>query len=203
LTGRVALSGLSKLLGRNGALPDPGAKAIEQIAPGSDLLDDLAGEDIAYGTRVLALGIANDLIVPADHSDYPGEVSRVVGHEGVFGHDALVRSARARAKVHAFLRDAAPPCESSADRLGPLAGGLVSFVERRALDLYSELEGAVGGRLWRGLRAADRALGSPGGRLGRAVMTGGRWARDMLGDLAHLPGRFGRLVTTGGGGGPE
>ena len=201
-TGRLALSGLSKLAGRSGVVPDPEATAVKQLAPGSDLLVDLAGEDIAYGTRILALGIANDLVVPADRSDYPGEMSRVVGQEGDFGHDALVRSVRARAKAYAFLRDAAPPCPSSADRLGPLAGGLISFVERRALELYSELEGAVGGRAWRGIRAADRALGSPGSRVGRAALAGGRWVRDMLGDLARLPGRLGRLGTWGGAG-PE
>lgn len=197
-TGRLAVSGLSKLAGRSGAVPDPEAKAVKQLVPGSDLLVDLAGEDVAYGTRILALGIANDLVVPADHSDYPGEMSRVVGQEGIFGHDALVRSARARAKAYAFLRDAAPPCRSSADRLGPLAGGLISFVERRGLELYSELEAVVGGRLWRGLKAADRRLGSPGARLGRAALEGARWARDVLDDLAHLPGRLGRLVTGGG-----
>jgi hypothetical protein len=196
-TGRLALSGLSKLAGRSGVMPDPEAKAVRQLAPGSDLLVDLAGEDIAYGTRILALGIANDLIVPADRSDLPGEMSRVVGQEGIFGHDALVRSARARAKAYAFLRDAAPPCRSSADRLGPLAGGLISFVERRGLELYSELESAVGGRLWRGVRAADRALGSPGRRIARGALEGGRWVGDRLGDLARLPGRLGRLGTGG------
>ena len=193
-TGRLALSGLSEVAERNGAVLDPEAKSVKQLAPGSDLLVDLAGEDVAYGTRILALGIANDLVVPADHSDYPGKMSRAVGHEGAFGHDALVRSARARAKAYAFLRDAPRPCRSSADRLGPLAGGLISFLERRGLQLYSELESAVGGRLWRGLKAADRWLGSPGARLRRAALQGGRWARDMLGDLARLPGRLGRLV---------
>ena len=200
--GRLALSGLSKLAGRGGVVPDPQAKAVRQLAPGSDLLVDLAGEDIAYGTRILALGIANDLVVPANHSDYPGEMSRVVGQEGVFGHDALVRSVRARAKAYAFLRDAPPPCRSSADRFGPLAGGLISFVERRGLELYSELEGAVGGRVWRGMRAVDRAIGSPGRRIARAALEGGRWVRDILGDLSRLPGRLGRLGTWGGWG-PE
>ena len=200
LTGRLALSGLSRVLRRGGPLPDPRGTAVKQLAPGSDLLDDLAAEDIAYGTRVLALGIANDLIVPADHSDYPGKVSRVVGPEGAYGHDALIGSLRARAKAHAFLRDAAPPCESAADRLGPLAGGVISFVERRAVDLYSEVEGALGGRLWRGLKRADRALGSPAKRVGRAVGAGGRWARNALEDVLRLPGRIGRLVTTGVGG---
>ena len=200
LTGRLALSGLSRALRRGGPLPDPGAMALKQLAPGSDLLDDLAAEDIAYGTRVLALGIANDLIVSADHSDYPGKVSRVVGPEGAFGHDALIGSVRARAKAHAFLRDAAPPCESSADRLGPLAGGAISLAERRAVDLYSEVEGALGGRLWRGLKRADRALGSPAERVGRVVGAGSRWARDVLDDVLRLPGRVGRLVTTGVGG---
>ncbi|MDQ3620599.1 MAG: peptidoglycan DD-metalloendopeptidase family protein [Actinomycetota bacterium] len=200
LTGRLALSGLSRALRGGGPLPDPGAIAVKQLVPGSDLLNDLAAEDITYGTRVLALGIANDLIVPADHSDYPGKVSRIVGPEGAFGHDALIGSVRALAKAHAFLRDAAPPCESSADRLGPLAGGFISFSERRAVDLYSEVEGALGGRLWRGLKRADRALGSPAKRVGRAVGAGGRWARDLLEDLSRLPGRFGRLVTTGSAG---
>ena len=55
-TGRLALSGLSKLAGRSGVVPDPEATAVKQLAPGSDLLVDLAGEDIAYGTRILALG---------------------------------------------------------------------------------------------------------------------------------------------------
>ena len=200
VTGRLALSGLSRVVRRGGPVPDPDATAMKQLAPGSDLLDDLAAEDIAYGTRVLALGIANDLIVPADHSDYPGKVSRVVGPEGAFGHDAVTGSARALAKAHAFLRDASPPCEAAADRLGPLAGVAISFLERRAVDLYSEVEGALGGGLWRGLQRADRALGLPARRLVRAVGSGARWARDALEDVARLPGRIGRLVTTGAGG---
>jgi len=70
----------ANFLGRRATLvvPDPYARSIQQMEPGSEFLRNLATDDIVYGTRVLALQDKLDLIVPADHARWPGEANRGV-----------------------------------------------------------------------------------------------------------------------------
>ena len=128
--GRVALTLASRWANVGGPIPDPYAPAVAQMAPGSGLLTALDREDVLYGTRVLSLGIANDVVVPADHTRWDGHPAMVVGPRGINGHDAIVTSPEARGIAHAFLRDARATCRGGWDLWGPRMGAGISFAER-------------------------------------------------------------------------
>lgn len=166
VTGGFVLDRASEWARSGGPLPDPHSQAAEQLAPGSDLMDWLATEDIAFGTRALALAIPHDLVVPADRALFPGETSRVVPPEGYWGHGAIVRSRLAQGLAHAFLRDAAASCLGGWDRWGPLAGQAVGLGERLLGKAYGEAEEAVGKRIGLGLlRGLGRLIRSGVSRL--------------------------------------
>lgn len=131
-----------------GPVPDPASPALEQVAPASGLLHELAREDVLFGTRVLTLGAFNDGVVPADRALMPDEIGRVVGPAGFDGHAGIVGSPEALAMTHAWLRDADPPCPGAWDGIGRIYGRFVSAIETRVPWLYSQLEDKVRDRLW-------------------------------------------------------
>jgi hypothetical protein len=127
---RLLIDGLSRWSAEGGPLPDPRSPAVRQLDPGSALMGELAEEGHLFGTRMLALGIPNDVIVPADRARLRGAISRTVPPTGLNGHSAIVSSAAARGIAYAFLRDAPPTCPTSWDTAGPLLGSLVGTIER-------------------------------------------------------------------------
>jgi len=120
-------------------LPDPRSKAVRQLAPGSELMEALAGETVAFGTRVLTLAIPNDPVVPADAALLEGAVTKVVSPRGLWGHDAIVSSREALATAYQFLRGGPAPCRDGWDRWGPRIGRAVGWVEGRVDDLPGAL----------------------------------------------------------------
>lgn len=137
--GRVLLRTGSWWANNGGSLPDPYAPSVDQMAPDSGLLRRLDREAVLYGTKVLSLAIANDVVVPADHARWDGYRSTVIGPEGANGHDAVVTSDRAVAVAQGFLRDAAPACRAGWDLWGPRVGRVVSFGERALPWVYRAL----------------------------------------------------------------
>jgi hypothetical protein len=127
--GRAALALVSRWSKGGGPIPDPKAPSVAQLAPESDLLGSLDREDVLYGTRVLSLGIPNDLVVPADRARWRGHTSAVVPPRGWNGHDAIVTSDQARGLAHSFLRGARAPCRGAWDLWGPRLGAAISTVE--------------------------------------------------------------------------
>jgi pimeloyl-ACP methyl ester carboxylesterase len=130
-SGAGVLLGASKLAAAGAPVPDPLSAAVQQLAPESHLMKTLAREDVAYGTRVLTLGIPNDVVVPTGRTDISGEGHRVVSPKGLNGHSAIVASPVARGLAYDFLRGAAPACPGTWDRWGPKAGRVVSWFESR------------------------------------------------------------------------
>ena len=130
LPGKAALHVASYWANNGGPLPDPYAASVAQLTPGSGLLDDLAREDVLFGTRALSLGIPNDVIVTADRARWPRQASAVVAPQGFNGHDAIVTSDAARAIAHAFLRDGAPTCAGTWDTWGSRVGAVIGWTER-------------------------------------------------------------------------
>jgi Peptidase family M23 len=96
-------------------VPDARAEAVAQLRPDSELVAGLAREDVAFGTRVLSLAMAHDLIVPADRTSVPHEDERIVAPSGLWGHSAILRSSAAAALAYGFLRDAPASCPSAWD----------------------------------------------------------------------------------------
>jgi Peptidase family M23/PGAP1-like protein len=140
LTGRPLVEWLSRRARSNGGWPDPLARSAAQLQTDSRLLGALGREDVSYGTRVLTLGIANDLYAPANRTMVADEQSRVVGPNGLWGHSGILSAGDALGAAHAFLRDGRASCRTGWDLWGPRAGAAIGWVERWVPWAYGELE---------------------------------------------------------------
>lgn len=141
---RLLVSGFDTWAERGAPIPPTDAKSLSQMEPGSPLLASLARQDVSFGTKVLALSIPNDLIVPQRRAEYPGKDNVVVPSEGWFGHSAITRSPRALQVARAFLSGAGAACPPDlglidrhlgriVDRGQALLGELVNSLARRVL----------------------------------------------------------------------
>lgn len=132
LVGKALLGAMSTWAMRGGPVPDPLAKAVEQLAPGSALLNALEGSSLPFGTRALTIAIPNDVIVPADRAGFDDAAATIVSPSGVDGHDAVVASSAARSAAFSFLGGASEICSGGWDRWGAAIGKAISFLERLA-----------------------------------------------------------------------
>jgi hypothetical protein len=121
--------GLLSALAAAGWLPIPsaGSEAVRDLVPGSHLLGALARQDVAYGARFLNIAMPHDVIVPADRTEMPHELYRVVPPRGLWGHATILSSPEMRALAYDFMRDAPEPCATMWDVLGPVTGRLVGW----------------------------------------------------------------------------
>ena len=175
LSGGLLLDGASAWARRGGPVPDPRSSAVEQLAPGSEFLSELGRESITFGTRVLALGIANDVVVTADRARWDQARSRTVGPSGLMGHSAIVDSDEVQGLAYAFLRDASPSCETGWDLWGPRLGRATGFAEENSYRAVAAAEAATLGRVLRVGQTVDRFTS---GRLGQV-------ARKVAGKVVH------------------
>lgn len=196
-TGRIALNHLESSAREGAGVPNPRAPAISQIDPDSELIDELAREDVTFGTRVLALAMPHDLLVPVQHASYPGKQNRVVSPSGWSGHSAVVASDESRALAYAFLRDAPPSCPGNWDKWGGLVGGAVSLVHHVVDDVYSFAEEwggrkvvalvRTGARLARSAARWTAEKATAGARwLGARALDVGRWATERVGGAVRF-----------------
>ena len=169
---RVLLDSLGRWASQGGPIPNPRARAVNDLAPGSHVFERLSAGDTAFGTRWLSLAAAGDLVVPAPRSDLYRASRQVVSPGSLNPHAAIVRSEAARAFAYAFLRDAAPGCRSAWEAPGRAVGAVVDFVERNLGPVYRWLDDTAGGwaaqavewgaaaaaRGWRGVTGAARRL---------------------------------------------
>lgn len=175
LAGGLLLDGAAAWARTGGPVPDPRSTAVEQLAPGSEFLNGLAREGVAYGTRTLALGIANDVVVTADRARWQVAQSRTVSPSGLMGHSAIVSSDEAQGLAYAFLRDASPSCETAWDLWGPRIGRATGWAEENSYRVVAAAEASALGRVLRVGRAVDRYTS---GRLGQV-------ARRVAGKVIH------------------
>lgn len=132
--------GLSALVeASGGGLPPPASTAVRQLTPSSELLDRLGEAPALPGTRYLTVGIANDVIVPADRAEL-GQRSHTVAPRGLHGHSAILGSGPALGTVFDHLRDAPSACEGWWDTAGPFMGRSIG-----ALEWAAGLLGSVAG----------------------------------------------------------
>ena len=94
---------------RDWGIPAPRSMAVHQLRPESMLMGSLASQDVAFGTRVLALGSSTDVFVPAERASLPGKPSLRVGVGG-FAHKNIVTSEGALGTARAFLAGAPYEC---------------------------------------------------------------------------------------------
>jgi hypothetical protein len=142
LTGTLTLDAASHLAADGVPVPDPRSVAVAQLAPDSDLMNQLAASDVTFGTRVLALAIPNDPIVPADRAQVPEHPARVIPWEGnpIAGHSSVVTSAVSRSLAYSFLRDDSPSCPTGWDSTGHSIGRGYSAVQSNLGWLYGKGE---------------------------------------------------------------
>lgn len=175
LTGGLLVDGVSAWAAHGGPVPDPRSAAVQQLAPGSPFLSELARESVTHGTRVLALGIANDVVVTADRARWDQAQTRTVSPSGLMGHSSVVSSDEAQGLAYAFLRDASPSCETAWDLWGPRIGKAAGFAEENSYRALAAVESSALGRTLRVGQAIDRHVS---GRLGWA-------ARKVAGKVVH------------------
>jgi Peptidase family M23/PGAP1-like protein len=181
LTGTWVTDRLSRWARSGGPLPDPRALSIEQLVPGSRLLDGLAQDDVSLGTRVLSMVGALDVVAPAPRTAYERADNVVLGAVGVDAHDGILRSEEARAHAYSFLRDAPHACGGSWDQTGAAFGAAAGWLEGHAGEIYSEVETAAAERVLRALSWAVTPL-----RWGVArTVDGGRWVLGSAGRVAR------------------
>ena len=103
-------------------VPDPYARSIEQMQPEAQFITNLGTDDVAYGTRVLALQDRFDVVVPAAHARWPGETNRAVNGNpehllgGLNRHRGILDNPESLAMAHSFLRGARLPCLGKEDQ---------------------------------------------------------------------------------------
>lgn len=129
LVGDIALDAASWAADRGSPIPDPKSPAVAQLAPNSELMDELGGESLLFGTRALALGIPFDAVVPADRAEIAEEEYRVVPPHGLENHSGILTSPISRRLAYDFLRDAPSSCTGFWDRWGPASGTLIGAAE--------------------------------------------------------------------------
>ncbi|MBW3594333.1 MAG: peptidoglycan DD-metalloendopeptidase family protein [Actinobacteria bacterium] len=167
-TGRYVLEAAKGLSASGLPIPDPSSPAVGQLAPGSELMNSLAREDTAYGTRVLTLAIPNDPVVPADRAFIAGQPSRIVPWtakdptrpsllappasqaarfiaSNLGGHSAIVTSPVAHGIAYSFLADHPLTCPTSWDDVGRDIGSVFSTLESSMASVYGALERSVPG----------------------------------------------------------
>ena len=204
LTGGAVLDGASWLARRKGWWSDPQAPAVAQLAPGSSLLSGLASGDVLFGTRVLALGAATDVIVTADAARYPGKESRTLPPAGLAAHSGIRLDATALGLAYAWLRDAPLPCPDGWDRYGQRSAAVISWLERHVGWAYGAAEEASLKSKWvrgagrvlkgaarlgaRGAATAARGLRAFGGAAWRAARSAGAWTRAGASAVGRVAG---------------
>ena len=201
LTGRFLVDAISDRVEDFRTIPDPEAESIDQMKPDSEFLQRLASEDVAYGTRVLALGMPHDVIVPADRALYPGKLGRMLAPEGPNGHDSVVASRRGRSIAYSFLRDAPVSCRGNWDEWGATMGGAIGWAQGLIADLYSTLETAgllrvaraarwAGGKAWAAVKWTSGRAWDAARWTGNKAISGLKWTGESLVSGARSAGRL-------------
>jgi hypothetical protein len=153
---RTMLRAASRWAASGGPFPDPQARVMSELAPGSPLLDGLARQDVSYGTQVLTLASPFDLLVPSDRAGMPGELNRVVPPNGLFAHSAIVRSETARRIEYSFLRGGPVACAGPWDGHGRQIGRGIDWAEQHLGSALSRLAGGVSAVARWGSELAER-----------------------------------------------
>ncbi len=97
-------------------IPDPRAKALEQLAEGSDVIDEIQSRGLPEGIHAVSIAGAWDPIVTADNSDVEGAQSHVIETGAPWeSHGGITSNPRALMAARAAIEHKPLPCTSLAE----------------------------------------------------------------------------------------
>ena len=114
----VQVAGVTRVFGN-----DPRSRAVQQLAPGSDLVRTLAQGGSPSGIRVLSIGARGDVVVPSLRTRLPGAANVVVTPAGWNRHASLPGSPAAARETALALADRPPTCQGLLDAVVDAASG--------------------------------------------------------------------------------
>lgn len=123
---------------------EPDAVAVGQLAPGSPLLEQLAGDGLPGGVPVLSLAARGDAVVAAPRARLDGARNVTIGVEGVDDHSALPGSPAAAREIALARAGLGAGCESALDALGDVVVPALVGAVGGTVRLAAELTGPVG-----------------------------------------------------------
>jgi hypothetical protein len=98
-------------------------EAVRQLAPGSDLLDQLAAAGAPPGVTLVSIAARGDLVVPSPQAHLDGATNVIVPVAGLTAHDQLPGSTAATAEIGLAIAGRPPTCESAVDAVIDAVGG--------------------------------------------------------------------------------
>jgi hypothetical protein len=127
-SGRAALGALDAVDG--GRVPPSDARAAEQLAESSTLVDRLWSHPLADEVDLTSVSGDDDVVVPADRTVAPGSHDITVDPAGSDDHSSIIRDPKAMAAVRLALEQRALPCTSWRDGVrGAIEPVLISRAE--------------------------------------------------------------------------
>jgi hypothetical protein len=118
--GRRALSSIRRRLGLE---LDPELPAAAQLAPVSDLIDELARLPPPPSVRIVSIGARGDVVVPVGRTAIDGVPWAVVTVAGSRAHDRLPGTAEAAREIALAVAGRPPTCRSFTDMVTDLLVG--------------------------------------------------------------------------------
>ena len=108
----------------------PDDVAVQQLAPGSDLLSEMADTPPPPGLRFVSIAARGDLVVPSTRARLDGATNVIVAVDGLSDHDQLPGSKAATREIGLAMAGLEPSCESAAEAVvDAVSGRLVSNFE--------------------------------------------------------------------------
>ena len=138
---------------------DPSAPNVDQLAEGSDVVDELARTPLPAGVQAISVAGRADVVVPSGSTGFDGARSVVIPDNDPLSHDDLPGDPRTTRELALALAGAPPGCRSLVDAVLDQAVGAG----------ISSLEDTAGAALWLGAGFVDREVG-PAGQVAVALV---------------------------------
>jgi hypothetical protein len=108
----------------------PDDVAVQQLAPGSALMNELAQTPPPPGITFVSIAARGDVVVPSTRAHLGGATYVIVPVDGLNDHDALPGSAGATREIALAMAGLGPTCQSAGDAVfDAVSGRLVSNFE--------------------------------------------------------------------------
>jgi triacylglycerol esterase/lipase EstA (alpha/beta hydrolase family) len=122
------------------SVPDPSARAVEDLAEGSATVRGVQDAGVPDHVDLTSIGASEDVVVPPTNISLPGATETTVAVDSPSEHSAIVSDPNALRAVRAALEGRPPPCVGF---VTALRGAVVPVVVRRESRLFGDAAGAV------------------------------------------------------------